>query len=93
MFSLAELEDAQRLVHRSFPGTAQYPWPLLRERRGALQTGATPGEISKTRESVPALAISGVVVKILRLAPAARRPVRIVSKRSGASFEAPPERR
>jgi len=34
MFSLAELEEAQRLVHRSFPGTAQYPWPLLRERTG-----------------------------------------------------------
>jgi threonine dehydratase len=34
MFSLAELQDAQRLVHTSFPGTAQYPWPLLRERTG-----------------------------------------------------------
>ena len=34
MFSLAELEDARRLVHRSFPGTAQYPWPLLRKRTG-----------------------------------------------------------
>jgi threonine dehydratase len=35
MFSLAELEDAQRLVHKSFPGTPQYAWPLLRERTGA----------------------------------------------------------
>jgi threonine dehydratase len=35
MFSLAELEDAQRLVHTSFPGTPQYAWPLLRERTGA----------------------------------------------------------
>ncbi len=34
MFSLAELEDAQRLVHTSFPGTPQYAWPLLRERTG-----------------------------------------------------------
>ncbi|HTW68380.1 MAG TPA: threonine dehydratase [Acetobacteraceae bacterium] len=35
MFSLAELEAAQRLVHASFPGTPQYAWPLLRERAGA----------------------------------------------------------
>jgi threonine dehydratase len=35
MFSLAELDDAQRLVHTSFPGTPQYAWPLLRERTGA----------------------------------------------------------
>lgn len=34
MFSLAELEDARRLVHTSFPGTPQYSWPLLRERTG-----------------------------------------------------------
>src|SRR5580658_620825 len=35
MFSLAELEAAQRLVHESFPGTPQYAWPLLSERTGA----------------------------------------------------------
>ena len=35
MFSLAELEAAQRLVHASFPGTPQYTWPLLCERTGA----------------------------------------------------------
>jgi threonine dehydratase len=35
MFSLAELEAAQRLVHASFPGTPQYVWPLLCERAGA----------------------------------------------------------
>jgi threonine dehydratase len=35
MFSLAELQEAQRLVHQSFPGTAQYAWPLLAERTGA----------------------------------------------------------
>jgi len=35
MFSLAELEAAQRLVHTSFPGTPQYTWPLLSERAGA----------------------------------------------------------
>lgn len=34
MFSLAELEDALRLVHTSIPGTPQYAWPLLRERTG-----------------------------------------------------------
>lgn len=34
MFSLAELEDAQRLVHATFSGTPQYAWPLLRERTG-----------------------------------------------------------
>jgi threonine dehydratase len=34
MFSLAELEDAQRLVHGSFAGTPQYAWPLLAERTG-----------------------------------------------------------
>jgi threonine dehydratase len=34
MFSRVELEDAQRLVHTSFPGTLQYAWPLLRERTG-----------------------------------------------------------
>jgi threonine dehydratase len=35
MFSLDELEAAQRLVHASFPGTPQYAWPLLCERTGA----------------------------------------------------------
>ncbi len=35
MFSLAELEAAQRLVHACFPGTPQYSWPLLCERTGA----------------------------------------------------------
>jgi threonine dehydratase len=35
MFSLSELEDAQRLVHASFPGTPQYNWPLLSARCGA----------------------------------------------------------
>jgi threonine dehydratase len=34
MFSLAELEDAQRVVHQSFPGTPQYAWPLLAARAG-----------------------------------------------------------
>jgi len=35
MFSLAELEAAQRLVLASFPGTPQYAWPLLCQRAGA----------------------------------------------------------
>jgi threonine dehydratase len=35
MFSLPELREAQRLVHLSFPGTAQYAWPLLAARAGA----------------------------------------------------------
>ncbi len=35
MFSLPELEAALRLVHESFPGTPQYPWPLLASRTGA----------------------------------------------------------
>lgn len=35
MFSLAELEDALRLVHATFPGTPQYAWPLLQERCAA----------------------------------------------------------
>jgi hypothetical protein len=35
MFSLAELEAAHRLVHENFPGTPQYPWPLLAARSGA----------------------------------------------------------
>ena len=35
MFTLPELEDAQRLVHRHFPGTPQYAWPLLARRTGA----------------------------------------------------------
>src|SRR3984957_11330789 len=35
MFSLAELHEAQRLVHQDFPGTAQYAWPLLAARTGA----------------------------------------------------------
>lgn len=35
MFSLPELEAALHLVHESFPGTPQYPWPLLAERTGA----------------------------------------------------------
>jgi threonine dehydratase len=35
MFTLAELEDAARLVHQAFPATAQYAWPLLSARAGA----------------------------------------------------------
>ncbi len=35
MFTLPELEDAQRLVHESFAGTPQFAWPLLAERTGA----------------------------------------------------------
>ncbi len=35
MFSLPELETALSLVHKSFPGTPQYAWPLLAERAGA----------------------------------------------------------
>jgi threonine dehydratase len=35
MFSLSELEEAQRLVHVCFPGTPQYAWPLLMQRAGA----------------------------------------------------------
>ena len=35
MFTLPELEDAQRLVHQSFPGTPQFAWPLLAQRTGA----------------------------------------------------------
>jgi threonine dehydratase len=35
MFTLPELEDAQRLVHQSFPGTPQFAWPLLAQRAGA----------------------------------------------------------
>src|SRR5262249_29156016 len=35
MFSLGELEAALTLVHRTFPGTPQYAWPLLAARTGA----------------------------------------------------------
>jgi threonine dehydratase len=35
MFSLAELEAAQGVVHQTFPGTPQYAWPLLALRAGA----------------------------------------------------------
>ena len=34
MFSLEELEDAQRRIHAVFPGTPQYAWPLLASRTG-----------------------------------------------------------
>jgi threonine dehydratase len=35
MFSLVELEEAQRRIHAVFPGTPQYAWPLLAARAGA----------------------------------------------------------
>lgn len=35
MFTLPELEEAQRQVHAAFPGTPQYAWPLLAERLAA----------------------------------------------------------
>ena len=35
MFTLPELEEAQRQVHAAFPGTPQYAWPLLAARLGA----------------------------------------------------------
>jgi threonine dehydratase len=34
VFSLAELEDAARIVHAAMPPTPQYAWPLLAERAG-----------------------------------------------------------
>src|ERR1700683_2100899 len=34
MFSLEELEQAQRNVHAAFPGTPQYAWPMLSARTG-----------------------------------------------------------
>jgi threonine dehydratase len=34
MFTLDELETAQRAIHAVFPGTPQYAWPLLAERTG-----------------------------------------------------------
>lgn len=34
MFTLAQLEEAAALVHTAFPGTPQYPWPLLAQRLG-----------------------------------------------------------
>jgi threonine dehydratase len=34
MFSLAELEAAERQVHAAFPGTPHYAWPLLAARTG-----------------------------------------------------------
>ena len=34
MFSLAELEAAAHLVHRTVPPTPQYAWPLLAKRAG-----------------------------------------------------------
>src|SRR5262245_12316473 len=34
MFSLAELEAAAHLVHRTLPPTPQYAWPLLAKRTG-----------------------------------------------------------
>ena len=34
MFTLSELEDAERIVHGCFPGTPQYAWPLLAARVG-----------------------------------------------------------
>jgi threonine dehydratase len=34
VFSLAELEDAARIVHAAMPPTPQYAWPLLTERAG-----------------------------------------------------------
>ena len=35
MFSRDNLEEARKTVHRAFPGTPQYRWPLLCERTGA----------------------------------------------------------
>jgi threonine dehydratase len=34
MFSLSELHEAKALIHQTFPGTAQYAWPLLAARAG-----------------------------------------------------------
>jgi threonine dehydratase len=35
MFTLPDLEAAQRAIHAVFPGTPQYTWPLLAQRIGA----------------------------------------------------------
>ena len=35
MLTLAEIEDAARIVHAAFPATPQYAWPLLAARTGA----------------------------------------------------------
>jgi threonine dehydratase len=63
MFSLAELEAAQRLVHNSFPGTPTYAWPLL-----AARTGAEPWVKHENHTPTGAFKLRGGLVYVERLA-------------------------
>ena len=63
MFSLAELEAAQRLVLAAFPGTPQYAWPLL-----AARTGADVWVKHENHTPIGAFKVRGGLVHLDRLA-------------------------
>lgn len=78
MFSLADLENAQRLIHRSFPGTAQYAWPLL-----AARTGAEVWVKHENHTPIGAFKVRGGLVYAEHLARERPAPLGIVSATRG----------
>lgn len=74
MFTLAELEAAQRLVHAHMPPTPQYPWPLL-----AARTGAEVWVKHENHTPTGAFKIRGGLVYMERLARERRDRVKGVA--------------
>jgi threonine dehydratase len=65
MFSLEELEQAQRDVHAAFPGTPQYDWPML-----AARTGAEVWVKHENHTPTGAFKVRGGLIYLNRLAAA-----------------------
>ena len=78
MFSLAELEHAQRIVHAAMPPTAAHAWPLLSERLGA-------SVVVKHENHTPigAFKVRGGLVYLDQMTRAAERIPGIVTATSG----------
>lgn len=78
MFTLAELEDAQRLIHTVFPGTPQYEWPLLAQR-----TGAEVWVKHENHTPTGAFKVRGGLIHLTRLAAAGAAQAGIISATRG----------
>jgi threonine dehydratase len=78
MFSRAELDEAEQLVHRDFPGTPQYTWPLLAERAGGVEIWVK----HENHTPVGAFKLRGGLTYIDRLSRAGR-PAGIISATRG----------
>lgn len=75
---MEELVEAKARVHAAFPGTAQYPWPLLAQR-----TGAEVWVKHENHTPTGAFKVRGGLIHLERLAAEGSAPNGIVSATTG----------